>query len=220
MRKWFLVALIVLASASLVYRLLDTPVEKLRQNATLQRVQGFMARHGSEKPVAFVGDSLVESASFSPAICGRPVFNAGYAGAIASGVLQLVKEFDRIKFSPGIVVISVGVNDALVVDRRPFAESYQEIVQRAGALGAKVFVVSLAPIAGSGVLANAIDRSRFADIDRVIRQTARDRSIPLIDVGTLQTQASPQVEDGIHLSADGYAAWTGTIESTIGGQCP
>ncbi|MEN3350835.1 MAG: hypothetical protein V7632_4470 [Bradyrhizobium sp.] len=219
MRRWVLVAFIVLASAALCYRLLETPVEKLRQDATMRRVQDFMARHRDEKAVVFVGDSLVESASFSPALCGRPVFNAGYAGALTSGVLQLLREFDRAGFSPAVVVISVGVNDSLVVDR-PFAETYQEIVRQAGAHGGKVFVVSLAPIADTGVLANAIDRARYADIDRTIRQTARDRSLPLIDVGTLNTPAKPQVEDGIHLNADGYAAWAGTIESAIGGQCP
>ncbi|MCC8936565.1 hypothetical protein H8A99_08655 [Bradyrhizobium sp. Arg68] len=220
MRKGVLVAFVVLAAATLAYQLLETPVEKLRQDATVRRVQDFMARHGTDKAIAFVGDSLVESASLSPKLCGRPVFNAGYAGAVASGVLQLLKEFDRVGFSPAIVVVSVGVNDSLVVDRRPFAESYQEIVRRAGAHGGKVFVVSLAPIADTGVLANAIDRARFADVDRTIRQTARDRSLALIDVGTLNTPAKAQVEDGIHLSADGYAAWTGTIESAINGQCP
>lgn len=220
MRKRFLVAFVVLIAAGLLFRFLQTPPAGQRQKEMLQRVQDFVARRGSERPVVFLGDSLVEHANFAPTICGRPVINAGYSGAVASGVLRLVEAFDRIKFSPAVLVISVGVNDSIVVDRRPFAETYPDIAQRAGALGGKVFVVSLAPIAKSGSLADEIDRSRLSDIDRVIRQTARDRAIPLIDVGTLRTQANPLVADGVHLSQDGYATWTGTIETAINGQCP
>lgn len=220
MRKRFLVAFVVLIAAGLLFRFLQTPPAEQRQKEMLQRVQDFVARRGSERPVVFLGDSLVEHANFAPTMCGRPVINAGYSGAVASGVLRLVEAFDRIKFSPAVLVISVGVNDSIVVDRRPFAETYPDIAQRAGALGGKVFVVSLAPIAKSGSLADEIDRSRLSDIDRVIRQTARDRAIPLIDVGTLRTQANPLVADGVHLSQDGYATWTGTIETAINGQCP
>lgn len=220
MRTRFLVAFVVVIAAGLLFRFLQAPTAERRENEMLQRVQDFTARQGSVKPVVFLGDSLVEHANFPPSICGRPVINAGYSGAVASGVLRLVDAFDRIRFSPAVLVISVGVNDSIVVDRRPFAETYPEIMQRAAALGGRVFLVSLAPVAKSGSLADEVDRSRFAQIDRVIRQTARDRAIPLIDVGTLRTQTSPLVADGVHLSQDGYAAWTGTIETALNGQCP
>jgi lysophospholipase L1-like esterase len=218
MRTRFLVAFVILIAAGLLFRFLQAPTAERREKEMLQRVQDFTARR--VKPVVFLGDSLVEHANFSPTICGLPVINAGYSGAVASGVLRLVDAFDRIRFSPAVLVISVGVNDSIVVDRRPFAETYPEIMQRAAALGGKVFVVSLAPVAKSGSLADEVDRSRFAQIDRVIRQTARDRGIPLIDVGTLRTQTSPLVADGVHLSQDGYAAWTSTIETALNGQCP
>ena len=220
MRKRFLLAFVGLIAAGLLFRFLQTTTAEQRQKEMLQRVQDFVARQGSEKPVVLLGDSLVEHANFTPTICGRQVINAGYSGAVASGVLRLFEAFERIRFTPAVLVISVGVNDSIVVDRRPFAETYPDIAQRAGALGGKVFVVSLAPIAKSGSLADEIDRSRLSDIDRVIRQTARDRAIPLIDVGTLRTQANPLVADGVHLSQDGYATWTGTIETAINGQCP
>ncbi|MBR0874723.1 hypothetical protein JQ633_30495 [Bradyrhizobium tropiciagri] len=220
MRKRFLVAFVVLIAAGLLFRFMQTPTAERREKEMLQRVQDFVARGSSEKPVAFLGDSLVEHANFTPTICGRPVINAGYSGAVSSGVLRLVEAFDRIRFAPAVLVISVGVNDSILVDRRPFAETYPEIVQRATALGSKVFVVSLAPVAKSGSLADEVDRSRLSDIDRVIRQTARERAVPLIDVGMLRSQTSPLVADGVHLSQDGYAAWTSTIETAINGQCP
>ncbi|KJC49122.1 hypothetical protein UP09_07785 [Bradyrhizobium sp. LTSP885] len=220
MRKRFLVAFIVLVVAGLSFHMLDTSIAERRENEILQHIQDFMAQHGGEKAVVFVGDSIVQDAHFAPTLCGRPVINAAYGGAVASGVLRLVEAFDRIRLAPAVLVISVGINNSIRVDRRPFAETYREIVQRAGALAGKVFVVSLTPVAASGVMADEIDRALLSEIDRAIRQTARDRSIPLIDVGSLQTKTSPVVADGVHLSADGYAAWTATIESAINAQCP
>ncbi|WP_426442556.1 SGNH/GDSL hydrolase family protein [Bradyrhizobium genosp. P] len=220
MRKRFLVGMVVLIVAGLLFYMLDTPIAERREKAILQRIQEFVAQRSGAKPVVFVGDSLVEGASFSPTLCGRPVINAAYGGAVASGVLRLVEAFERIRFAPAVLVIAVGVNDSIRIDRRPFAETYPEIVRRAVALGGKVFVVSLAPVAASGVMADEIDRARFAEIDRVIRQAAREGTASLIDVGALPTKTSPVVPDGVHLSADGYAAWTATIESAINAQCP
>jgi lysophospholipase L1-like esterase len=111
-------------------------------------------------------------------------------------------------------------NDTMVVDGPPFADAYREIVRRGLALGAKTFVVSLAPVANSGSLASAIDRSRWSEIRRTIRQTAEDQSVPLIDVSTLNIATSPVIEDGVHLSRDGYVAWTSTIESALSRQRP
>ncbi|MBR0936416.1 GDSL-type esterase/lipase family protein [Bradyrhizobium jicamae] len=200
--------------------MLDTSIAERRESEILQHVKDFMAQRGGERPVVFVGDSIVQDAHFSPTLCGRPVINAAYGGAVAGGVLRLVEAFGDIRLAPAVLVISVGVNNSIRTDHRPFAETYPEIVRRAAGLGSKVFVVSLAPVAASGVMADEIDRARFSDIDRVIRQAARDGSAALIDVGTLQTKTSPVVPDGVHLSADGYAAWTATIEGAINAQCP
>jgi lysophospholipase L1-like esterase len=220
MRTRFLIALVVLVAAGLSFHMLNTSMAERRESEILQQIGDFMAQRDGEKPVVFVGDSIVQDAHFAPTLCGRPVINAAYGGAIASGVLRLVEAFERIRFAPAVLVISVGINDSIRVDRNPFADTYPEIVRRARAVAGKVFVVSLAPVAASGVMADDIDRSRLTEIDLIIRQTARDRTIPLIDVGTLQTKASPVVADGVHLSADGYTAWTSAIESAISAQCP
>ena len=220
MRTRVLIATVILILAGLSYRMLGTSVPEHPEKEILRQIQAFVTQRSGEKPVVFVGDSLVQDAHFAKTLCGRPVINAAYGGAVASDVLRMVEAFERIRLAPAVVVISVGVNDSIRLNGPPFADTYREIVRRATALGSKVFVVTLAPVAASGVMANDIDRTRFADIDRVIRQTARDGSALLIDVGSLQTKSSPVVPDGVHLSADGYAAWIATIENAINTQCP
>jgi lysophospholipase L1-like esterase len=186
----------------------------------LQRIQNFAARGGSQKAAVFVGDSLVELAKFSPTICDLPVVNVGRAGARAGDVLRLVDDMSRIRFSPALLVISVGINDAIFPEREPFAETYPELVRRAQALADKVFVVSLAPIANSGSVASLVDRSRLPDIRQTIRQAVEKLSVPMIDVSALDTRGSALTEDGVHLNEDGSMQWISTIESAVSRQCP
>jgi lysophospholipase L1-like esterase len=216
MRRRYLVGFVILLAIAAL-----TPfVRRTFYPTPLQRLEDFAARGGTRKAAVVVGDSLVELAKFSPTICGLPVINIGQAGARASDVLWLVDEMSRMRFSPALLVISVGINDAMAPDRHPFAETYPEIVHRAQLTADKVFVVSLAPIANSGSVANLVDRSRLPDVRQTIQQTAGKYSVPMIDVSALNTQGSPFTVDGVHLSRDGAAQWIGTIESAVSRQCP
>src|SRR5882757_8671769 len=152
--------------------------------------------------------------------CREPMrkrYLVGFAILLAVAALT---PFIRRKFSPALLVISVGINDAIAPDSQPFAEAYPEIVRRARALAGKVFVVSLAPIANSGSIANRVDRSRLPDVGQTIRQTAGEYSIPVIDVSALNTRGSALSDDGVHLSRDGSMQWTSIIENAISRQCP
>jgi lysophospholipase L1-like esterase len=216
MRKRYLVGFGLLLAIAIL-----TPfVRRTFYPTPLQRIEDFAAGSGPRKAAVFVGDSLVELAKFSPTICGLPVINIGQAGARAADVLWLIEEMRRIRFQPALLVISVGINDAMAPDRQPFAEIFPEIVRRAQALAGKVFAVSLAPIAESGKVASLVDRSRLPDVGQTIRQTAAEFSIPLIDVSTLNTRGSPWSEDGVHLNRDGSIQWIGAIETAVSRQCP
>jgi lysophospholipase L1-like esterase len=215
MRKRYLVGFVLLLAIAIL-----TPfIRRTFYPTPLERIEDFAAG-GTRKAAVFIGDSLVELARFSPTICGLPVINIGQAGARAADVLWLVEEMRRMQFAPALVVISVGINDAIAPDRQPFAEIYPEIVRRAQALAGKVFVVSLAPIAESGAVASLVDRSRLPDVRQTIRQTAAEYSVPTIDVSALNTQGSPLSEDGVHLNRDGSTQWISMIESAVSRQCP
>ena len=81
-------------------------------------------------------------------------------------------------------------------------------------------MVTLAPIAEKGRIADAVDRSRLPDISETIRQAELDHSVPIIDVGTIDAHGRPWTEDGVHFNRDGYVTWIGTIESAVRQDCP
>src|SRR6476620_4013970 len=200
MRKRFLVGFVLLLAVAALLPSIREAFQRRAEMIPWQRVQEFAARGDSRKAVVVVGDSLVESAAFAPSLCGLPVINAGLAGARANYALWVVNEMSRIHFSPSVLVISVGINDAIAADQRPFAETYPDVVRRARALTDKVFVVTLAPIAEKGRIADAVDRSRLPDINETIRQAALDHSVPIIDVSTLDAHGRPWTEDGVRIS--------------------
>jgi GDSL-like Lipase/Acylhydrolase family len=220
MRKRFLVGFVLLLAVAALLPSIREAFQRRAEMIPWQRVQEFAARGDSRKAVVVVGDSLVESAAFTPALCGLPVINAGLAGARAKYALWVLDEMSRIHFSPSVLVISVGINDAIAADQRPFAETYPDVVRRARALTNKVFVVTLAPIAAKGNIADMVDRSRLPDIGQTIRQTAQNHSVPIIDVSTLDTHGRPWTEDGVHFNQDGYVRWIGAIESAVSQDCP
>jgi hypothetical protein len=220
MRKRYLVGFILLLAVAALLPLVRDAFRRRADMIPWQRVQAFAARGDTRKAVVVVGDSLVESAPFAPTLCGLPVINAGLAGARANYALWVVNEMSRIRFSPSILVISVGINDAIAGDQRPFAETYPDVVRRARTLTNKLFVVTLAPIAEKGRIADAVDRSRLPDISETIRQTALDHSVPIIDVSTLDAHGRPWTEDGVHFNRGGYVRWIGAIESAVSQDCP
>jgi lysophospholipase L1-like esterase len=216
MRKRYLVGFVVLLAIAVLTPL----IRRTFYPTPLEQIQNFDTRGGSRKAAVFAGDSLVELANFPPTICGLPVINIGQAGARSGDVLRLIDEMSHNRFSPALLVISVGINDAIAPDSQPFAEAYPEIVRRAQALAGKVFVVSLAPIANSGSVASRVDRARLPDVRQTIRQTAGEYSVPMIDVSALNTRGSALSDDGVHLSQAGSIQWTSTIESAVSRQCP
>jgi lysophospholipase L1-like esterase len=223
MRKRYVVGFVILLAIAALPSFIQIIQDALlwrTQMIPLRRIQQAAARNGTQKAAVLIGDSLVESATFSSTLCGLPVVNAGLAGSRASDVLLLLDEMSRIGISPALIVISVGINNAIDPDRRAFTETYPEIIRRAQALAGKVFVVTLAPIADSGSIADVVDRTQLPDIRQTIRQTAQDHSVPIIDVSALDAQDRPWIEDGVHLGPDGYVRWIGAIESVVSRWCP
>lgn len=59
--------------------------------------------------VLLIGDSIVHRL-YIPELCGKPVFNAGMAGARADQIAPLAKPLIA-KLAPSVIVVSAGAND-------------------------------------------------------------------------------------------------------------
>jgi hypothetical protein len=138
MRKRYVVGFVILLAVAALPSFIQIIQDALlwrTQMIPLRRIQQAAVRNGTAKAAVVIGDSLVESATFSSTLCGLPVVNAGLAGSRASDVLRLLDEMSRIGISPALIVISVGINNAIDPDRRARSAS-PPTVRRSCIMGA------------------------------------------------------------------------------------
>jgi lysophospholipase L1-like esterase len=172
---------------------------------------------GATEPVVVFGDSIVEASDLPQSICGHTVVNAGISGtAIAYFVPNAVRLLYDAK--PSLVVLAVGINDASrgkQGDRvEPFREAYAATLRSLSA-----FPVAVATITPIGPDASNVSDAHLVDrFNDVIRQLANGRM--LVDLHKALTRNSTidgiHLNDGIHLSGDGYKLWNAEVVDFIG----
>jgi acyl-CoA thioesterase-1 len=127
------------------------------------------------------------------------VVNAGVSGDTTAGGLRRVDW--ALRLEPEIVILELGVNDALrgqsLVSVRA---NLDELVRRFQAAGARVLVAGMRLPPNYG--------TRYAeDFRRLFREVARARNAPLMPFFLEGVGAVPRLNqaDGIHPTAEGYA---------------
>lgn len=164
------------------------------------------------------GDSLSE---WHPAtqLRGRPIFNMGIAGDQAEhgegGLLRRVHLVPRA--NPAEIFLLIGIND--LNNQKPPATLVQQIGRVIAGLqehapGAKIYLQNLMPT--NGPRAHLLPLVRATN--PLIAHLAHERELPLLDLYSAMVDESDQLReeytyDGVHLSEDGYAAWTAVIEA-------
>lgn len=174
---------------------------------------GPTASAGEERVVLAFGDSLtsglgVPADQTYPALLGARlkregydyrVVNAGVSGDTTAGGLRRVDWALRLK--PEVVIVELGVNDALRGQKLSAVRSnLEQIVARFQASGARVL------IAGMRLPPNYGDRYA-EDFHRLYGEVARARHAPLMPFFLDGVGAIPRLNqaDGIHPTAEGYA---------------
>jgi lysophospholipase L1-like esterase len=179
-------------------------------------VQRFEAADRERPPAAggvvFVGSSSIRLwPDLERDFPGVALINRGFGGSELDDVVGLA---DRIvvPYRPRLVVLYAGDND-LAAGRSPAQvfddfRSFVALVRRE-LPGTRVAYISIKPSPSRWAL---VDRVREAN--RLIRDYTRsDSSLVFVDVFTPMLDASGQprgelfVEDGLHMSAAGYALW-------------
>ena len=172
-----------------------------------------VASAGEERVLVAFGDSLtaglgVPADQTYPALLADRlqregyeyhVVNAGVSGDTTAGGLRRVDWALRLK--PEVVIVELGVNDALRGQRLTAVRSnLEQIVGRFQATGARVLV------AGMRLPPNYGDRYA-EDFYRLYRDVARSRNAPLMPffLDGVGAVARLNQADGIHPTAEGYA---------------
>ena len=174
-----------------------------------------------ERPIVFVGSSSIRLwETLQKDMAPLPVLNRGFGGAQLSHVVHFV---DRtvIQYHPRAVVLYAGDND---LDERTgksaedVARDFRTFVSlvQAGVPDVRIYYLSIKP-----------SRLRWSDWPRQQKANAEisalcagDPRLGYIDVATPMLAAGKPPRDlfrfdGLHLSAKGYALWTGVIRPRL-----
>jgi hypothetical protein len=121
---WFIPALLVsnLATAYIVKKNSTNPYRDMT-NAMLS-----MSRPGGPF-VVIIGDSLTNNAHFPSQICGYRTINMGIDGAKASTFIQYAEQMSLSNLHPSLVVVALGVNDAIQTGGSDFKESLELLLR-------------------------------------------------------------------------------------------
>lgn len=166
-------------------------------------------------PVVVLGDSMTELAMLET-LCGKPVLNAGIAGARIGDLTEFGKGLlDEVQ--PQLVIIAAGTNDAWAhkpTDAAAFETDYRALVHSAQSSGAQVVALTAIPVGPAGMgKADVFDRDELRQRNSQIAAL----EIPVVDAAAALDDGKGRLlmhltDDGVHPNAAGYERWLSALE--------
>ncbi len=165
----------------------------------------------------FIGDSLIEFFDWEGRFPGDDVYNFGIAGETVEGLNRRLSEVIAKVPSPDFVFIMTGINN-LAMDDRDFVKTYALVIGRLKQVwkSARIFIHSLLPV-GTPFISN--DEIRATN--RQLRTLAERELVGYADIHPLfldeggNPRGSCLLDDGVHLSDEGYRLWSARIDEII-----
>ena len=171
--------------------------------------------------VVFIGSSSIlrwKVAEAFPALGARAI-NRGFGGSVTADAVRYV---DRIviPYKPRVVVLYSGDNDLMTpMAPEQIADQFRQFITkvRAGLPQARIVVISIKPSIQRWA---QIEKARAANA--LIRRDCESRTnVAFADVerGMLGGDGKPRpelyVEDGLHMTAEGYKVWNAVVEPLL-----
>ncbi len=168
--------------------------------------------------ILFIGHSLIEFFDWQERFPAHKVVNLGVAGETVEGLLARVDTIINKHPSADLVVIMTGLNNIAMDDFR-FVRPCGKIIEKLSVAypSARIVLTSILPTALE-FIANESIRA----VNASMRDLAADLGIEFMDIydlfvdGDGKTLSGLLLDDGVHLSNKGYAAWSEALERTIG----
>ncbi len=171
------------------------------------------------KDILFLGHSLVEFHDWQASFPAHRAVNLGVAGETVEGLRARLGGIIREHPRADLLFIVTGTNN-VAMDDLDFMDTYRDIIGRLSSAypEAGLYVHSIPP-----VMFGLIPLDYIREANRSIRKLAVETGAGYIDLYSLFTDGDGLVredcfvEDGVHLSAKGYALWTGLIGEIVEG---
>jgi lysophospholipase L1-like esterase len=205
--QFSLVAIAACASAAfLVWATREAPDDHRRARQlvlyyTLSRVND---------PVIVIGDSIVEASTLPRLTCGHSIVNAGLNGASTASDLGswLAPTLDGKR--PPLIVVSLGVNDALASapqSKANFEDRYGALLALLSKLTPQLAVLEIPPVEAQGRMTVKMQDEVMQTVNAynsILPNLARRNGATFL---ALPAVPKPHTIDGVHLNSDGYLAW-------------
>ena len=173
---------------------------------------------GTTMRILFLGHSLVEYFDWQRRFPSHEVFNLGVAGETTG---ELLERTDRVVHSHGdcdAVLVMTGTNDLLGGDRS-FLDEYRSLAGKLRSLcpRSRIVLHSILPVDPEWVERAAID-----ELNIEVARVAEEAGAEFFDLTGPFTGTDGEarrellLEDGVHLSPEGYRVWSEELEKVLG----
>jgi lysophospholipase L1-like esterase len=165
-----------------------------------------------DDPIIVLGDSIVEASTLPRSLCGHAIVNAGLGGASTVSDLGGWLSGALASKRAGLIVVSLGTNDALgSQSRQAFETRYGALLARLSMLTSHMVVMAVPRLEARGQVTIGT-RDRAMDLingyNAVLPGLAKNGGATFV---ALPPMPDPHTIDGVHLDAAGYAVWDAAV---------
>ncbi|NOZ68616.1 MAG: GDSL family lipase [Deferribacteres bacterium] len=165
----------------------------------------------------FLGHSLIEYFDWQERFPAHNAVNLGVAGETVEGLLARVLKIKDVCPEADMIFIMTGINNVAMGDTG-FFETYRVILEKLSSYypGAKVFVHSILP-----VRVDFMTNEPVREANVRLKELSEASGVEYLDIYSKFVDAGGEpvreylLDDGVHLTARGYAVWSEVLEEII-----
>ncbi len=170
------------------------------------------------RTILFLGHSLIEYYDWEERFPEHNVFNLGIGGETTEGLLSRLPAIKYKHPVADIIFVMTGTNDIAIEDM-DFLQSYEKITEKLKEYypGASVYIHTILPLNVGWLSAELIEEA-----NEEIKKIAERCETGVVDLyhKFVDRDGRPVeryfLDDGVHLSDEGYSVWAQEIERIIG----
>ncbi|UCH81027.1 MAG: hypothetical protein JSW20_00050 [Nitrospiraceae bacterium] len=167
--------------------------------------------------VLFLGDSLIEYFDWQARFPGHRIGNFGIAGESVQGLLSRVMNIKESFSDAGMVIVMSGINNIAMGDD-DFIRFYRFVIERLQSSypEAVITACSLLPVNMDFICNDTIIR-----VNRALYELVKETGIEWLNIFERFIDTRGRViteyllEDGVHVSNEGYAIWSKAVDEII-----
>ncbi|RME64409.1 MAG: hypothetical protein D6778_08005 [Nitrospirae bacterium] len=172
-----------------------------------------------KKTILLLGDSLIEYGHWEDYLKPYNAINLGLAGETIEGLLDRLSSVLERFSDVWLYVFMSGINN-VAMDDYGFVPLYQKILRdvKQSSPSSHIIVCGLLP-----VNLEWVDNRRIMKLNQEIRSLCHSEGVQFLDLYNefITTEGSPKAEylldDGVHLSDEGYIHWSRLLINAIKG---